>query len=321
MPLKSRLTLTLRTGLIAAFGLWLAAPAWSETFFFTTGNTDGKMAALTRPAASGKLETETADDFALEQTTVISGAVITGLLVPAGTPLAGISQVEVEIYHIFPQDSDMVRAINVPTRQNSPADVEIDSATRDSLAGTLGFSSALLTGNFTAAASVVDGIKKKPDQRTQGDGPKTGDEITITINFATPIILPAGHYFLRPEVRLTTGDFLWLSAARPILPPGTPFPADFLDLQAWIRNTDLKPDWLRIGGDIIGGTTPPTFNMTFSLIGNTISEAGTPGQPNCPGKTVSAFAHQFKGMADAATALGASSVGSLHDAIHLFCGR
>jgi hypothetical protein len=313
--------MTLRTGFIAAFGLWLAAPAWSETFFFSTGNTDGKMAALTRPVSSGKVETETADDFALEQTTVISGAVITGLLVPAGTPLAGISQVEVEIYHIFSQDSDTARTINVPTRLNSPSDVEIGSATRDSLARTLGFSSVPLTANFTAQSSVVDGIKKKPDQRTQGDGPKTGDEVAITINFATPIILPAGHYFMRPEVMLTSGDFLWLSAPRPILPPGTAFPADFLDLQAWIRNTDLKPDWLRIGADIIGGVTPPAFNMTFSLSGNTVPEAGTPGQANCHGKTVSALAHEFKGMSGAASTLGASSVGALQDAVDLFCGR
>ena len=29
----------------------------------------------------------------------------------------------------------------------------------------------------------------------------------------------------------------------------------------------LDPDWLRIGTDIVGGTTPPTFNMAFSITG------------------------------------------------------
>ena len=51
------------------------------------------------------------------------------------------------------------------------------------------------------------------------------------------------------------------------MPPGTPFPPGFTDLQEWIRNDQLAPDWLRVGTDIVGGTTPPTFNGTFSLVG------------------------------------------------------
>lgn len=50
------------------------------------------------------------------------------------------------------------------------------------------------------------------------------------------------------------------------------------DLQAWIRNSNLAPDWLRIGADIVGGATPPTFSMTFSLAGEGIPQAGTPGR-------------------------------------------
>jgi len=72
--------------------------------------------------------------------------------------------------------------------------------------------------------------------------------------------------------------------------PGTVFAGD---LQAWIRNSNLAPDWLRIGTDIIDGPTPPTFNMTFSLVGDTVPAAGVPGQANCHGKTVSALAKQF----------------------------
>jgi hypothetical protein len=310
---------TLRFGLMAAFGLSLAAPAWSAGFFFSTGNPDGKLGALTRRASPGKLETETADDFALEQTTVISRAVITGIIIPSGTALANISQVEVELYHIFPQDSDTSRTINVPTRVNSPGDVEIASATRDSFVSTLGFSATLAAANFTVANSVLNGIHMKPAQSTLGEGPKTGEEVVITISFTTPIILPAGHYFFRPEVLVTGGDFLYLSAPRPIIAPGTPFPLDFPDLQAWIRNSALAPDWLRIGTDIVDGATPPTFNMTFSLSGETIPEAGTPGRPNCHGTTVSALARQFNGMDQAASALSASNVVALQEAIHLFC--
>jgi hypothetical protein len=204
---------------------------------------------------------------------------------------------------------------------NSPADNEIDTATRDSFGGTLSFSSTLLNANFTVANSVVDSINKANTQHTGGEGPKTGEEVAITIHFTTPIILPAGHYFFRPEVQVTGGEFLYLSAPKPIKLPGTSFPPGFTDLQAWIRNFNLAPDWSRIGSDIIG--TPaagPTFNMTFSLSGDIILEAGTPGQPNCHGKTVSALAHEFGGMHGAAVTLDAASVGALQDSINLYCG-
>ena len=98
--------------------------------------------------------------------------------------------------------------------------------------------------------------------------------------------------------------------------PGTPFAGD---RQAWIRNMNLAPDWLRIGTDIVGGTTPPTFNMTFSLTGETIPEAGTPGQADCHGQTISALAHQFGGILSASSALGFSSVHALQDAFRVFC--
>jgi len=318
--MRSRLSLATA---ILMIGIGLAEPAWAEHFFFSTGNPDGRLGALSRRPSPGKIETETADDFALTETTVISQAVITGLIVPNTMPLASISQVEVELYHVFPLDSDLSRTIRVPTRVNSPADVEIDTATRDPLARTLSFSSTLLNPSFTVANSVVNGINASPNQLTHGEGPQSGEEVAITINFTTPIILPAGHYFFRPEVLVNGGDFLYLSAPRPIVPPGTPFPAGVTDLQAWIRNANLNPDWLRIGTDIIGiippATTAPTFNMTFSLAGDTVPEAGTPGQANCHGKTISALARQFRGINAAALALGASSVNDLQDSVGRFC--
>jgi hypothetical protein len=310
-----RLRLSSATAILI-IGIGFATPAWAQRFFFSTGSPDGKLGALTRPPSTGKLETETADDFVLLETTAISQADITGIIVPSGN----ISRVEVELYHIFPQDSDTTRTPQVNTRMNSPSDVEIDAATRDSLAGTLSFSSTLLSGSFTVANSVVNNINKFPNQHTGGEEAKTGEEVAITIDFTTPIILPAGHYFFRPEVQVTGGDFLYLSAPRPIVSPGTSFPPGFTDLQAWIRNANLAPDWSRIGGDIIGTNgVGPTFNMTFSLNGDTIPDAGTPGAKNCHGKTVSALAHEFGGMHEAAETLGASSVQALQAAIDLFC--
>ena len=34
----------------------------------------------------------------------------------------------------------------------------------------------------------------------------------------------------------------------------------------------LDPDWLRVGTDIVGGNTAPTFNAAFSLSGSAVPE-------------------------------------------------
>ena len=55
--------------------------------------------------------------------------------------------------------------------------------------------------------------------------------------------------------------------------PGSP--PFFPDLQSWTRDEMLDPDWLRIGTDIVGGRTPPTFNAAFTLAGEAIPEPST----------------------------------------------
>jgi hypothetical protein len=212
------------------------------------------MGTLSRPASAGLVQTETADDFVLSQCVVINQATFTGLL-PMGAQLASINRVEVEIYHVFPVDSDTSRTPAVPTRTNSPSDVEIDDATRDSLDGSLSAIATVVNPTFTALNSVVNGING-PNPFTGGEGPVTGTEVTITVTFDPPIFLPADHYFFRPEVGLSNGNFLWLSAPKPIV----------TDLQSWIRNDNLAPDWLRIGTDI---THQGPFNASFSLSGET----------------------------------------------------
>src|SRR5260370_38725900 len=81
--------------------VWLATPACAAPFFFSTGNPDGRLGALSQPPNGGKEETETADDFILTDTTVIRGATILGLI-PTGATAAGIRDVEGEGYHVFP---------------------------------------------------------------------------------------------------------------------------------------------------------------------------------------------------------------------------
>jgi hypothetical protein len=296
----------------------LATPLLAAQFSFSTGSPNGQLGALSRRPSPGKVETETADDFVLTETTVIKSATITGLI-PVGMPLGNITEVEIEVYHVFPLDSDVGRTsgppmfstAKVPTRMNSPSDVEIDTATRSRTGGTLATSARVVSANFTVSNTVVNNISLNAGN----EGSFSGEEVEITITFTNPIILPAGHYFFRPEVLVTNGDFLYLSGQRPLVP--APFSPD---LQAWIRNTNLLPDWLRIGTDIIDGApTPPTFNMAFSLTGETVPEAGTPGRPNCHGQSISAMAGQFGGIDAAASALGFSSVRSLQNAFALFC--
>jgi hypothetical protein len=299
--------------MLAAFALTacLATPLWAAPFFFGTGSANHALGALSRRPSPGSAETETADDFALPETTVITSATITGLI-PAGTPTENIRDVEVEVYHIFPADSDQKRLINVPSRGNSPSDKEIDIATRARTAGTLAISPRVLNTSFTADITVVNGISVK----APAEGSFTGEEVEITITFTSPIVLPSGHYFFRPEVLLSSGNFLYLSGSRPIVMPG-----GVTDLQAWIRNSNpnLFPDWLRIGTDIIDGGAPPTFNMSFSLSGETVPDAGTPGLPNCHGQSISALAHQFGNIRAAASVLGFSRVQALQNAFALYC--
>jgi hypothetical protein len=152
--------------------------------------------------------------------------------------------------------------------------MEIASATRDSLNGSLSFLTSTLNPNFSGLNTVVNGINKKPNQFTGGEGPASGQETQISVSFLLPVDLPADHYFFRPEAQLSSGNFLWLSAAGPIPPLFTG------DLQTWIRNEDLKPDWERVGTDVVG-PDDTRFNASFSLTGvavpGPIVGAGLPG--------------------------------------------
>jgi hypothetical protein len=238
-------------------------PVNAASFFFSTGTPDGKMATATRPDAS-KFEIETADDFLLTSATSISSATFTGLMPSTST----VKEVVVEIYRVFPNDSNAGRTSGsptfstpqVPTRVNSPSDVAFDS--RDS-SGTLTFTTSVVASALTAVNSVQPGgINPKPNQTTGGSGAVTGEEVEFTVNFTTPFSLPADHYFFVPQVELDNGDFLWLSASKPIVAPGTPF---LPDLQSWTRDGKLDPDWLRIGTDIVGAGA---FNAAFTLTGD-----------------------------------------------------
>jgi len=198
----------------------------------------------------------------------VAAAIFVGLLsaTPAGA-IPVVNDVEIELYHVFPIDSDTTRTPNVITRVNSPSDNNFAAA--DGALGQLTFTTTVLNPSFTAANSVVNGIRSAPNQFTGGEGPVTGTEVLFQVHFTTPFSLaPGDHVFFRPEVDFgSAANFLWLSAPKPIVPPGTPFANPAMDLQSWTRNDGpgaLAPDWSRIGTDI---THQGPFNATFSLTG------------------------------------------------------
>jgi hypothetical protein len=246
-----------------------------SSFFFSTGKPDGLIATISEPANAhnSHREFESADDFVLGSQTEIRQVSFTGLLTGGATP-KDVSNVVVEIYRVFPKDSNLTRTPKVPTRNNSPSDVAFQS--RNSAANGLQFQANVLSASFTAQASVSSAAKIGVNSR--GDGRVTGKEVVFNVTFDHSMDLPADHYFFVPQVGLAAGapagaHFLWLSAPKPIKPPGTPFPAGATDLQSWMRDDPaLAPDWLRIGTDIIKAGAPPTFqtyNATFALEGET----------------------------------------------------
>jgi hypothetical protein len=237
-----------------------ALPASADPFFFSTGAPDGLLASASRPDSPGRIEIETGDDFVLTGQTHLTNATFTGLI-PLGASLSSVNQVIVEVYRVFPKDSTVPPSGHVPTRANSPSDVAF--ASRSSPDSTLSFTATLLSSSFTAANSVLNGIHPEPTQFTGGEGQVRGQEVRFNVSFTSPFDLGADRYFFVPQVELSAGEFLWLSSPKPIAAPA--------DLQSWIRNEDLQPDWLRLGTDI---THQGPFNASFSLTG-TVPEPST----------------------------------------------
>ena len=241
--------------------LLAGVPSYAATFTFNSGLPDGLVGMGSRPASTGVPEVEAADDFVLAQATRVDRAKFYGLL-PEGST---VTSVRLEIYRLFPKDSTNPPSGHVPTRDNSPSDVAFAEREAD----TLSYSLSSL-GAFTVGNSVLNGIDPIPNQTTGGEGAVSGQQVLFDVALASPFVLPADHYFFIPQVQLDTGAFLWLSAAKPIAGGTGPFDPD---LQTWIRDEGLAPDWLRVGTDVIGGQA---FNASFELSGETVAAVPLP---------------------------------------------
>ena len=255
--MKRSLQTPVRCIALAALLACSTAFADGSSFTFSTGSPDGKIGMASRVAGASGIEIEAADDFVLAQHTNIDRASFTGLL-PAGVSASDVAAVRLEIYKVFPGDSQDPPSGRVPTRANSPGDVALAERENTDLSYTV----SLLNSSYTTANSVVNGINALPGIFTSGEGAVTGSEVRFDVALNSAFDLQAGHYFFVPQVDLgSKGTFLWLSAPKPITGGTGPFTGD---LQAWIRDTNLAPDWLRVGTDI---THQGPFNGSFELSG------------------------------------------------------
>jgi len=257
-------------------------PATAGDFVFRTGEPNGDAAVGARFPSHDRNEIEAADDFVLDQETAIRSATFTGLFGYRGS-LSAVQRVDVKIFRVFPLDSAEPPPGFVPTRTNSPADTAF--ASRTTADAGLTFTVKLLQQFFWGMRTALDEIRPSPHQTTGGELPVLGEKVRFEVVFTPPLVLPAGHYFFTPKVKMSNGNFFWLSTPRPTEPPGMVIDPDF---EAWIRNPHIAPSWLRIGSDIIDHGPDPTYNMAFSLAGDTCSDADTDSdgvrdcEDNCP---------------------------------------
>jgi hypothetical protein len=214
-------------------------------FFFSTGGPDARIGSRSEPGNvhNSNVEFETADDFILPVQTELDQATFTGLLTGGATTI-DISNVNIEIYQVFPKDSNTARTPIVPTRANSPADVAL--LARESSVNTLSFTTDVLSPSFTIANSVAS-----PAQIAVGGAstavPTSGEEIRFSVAF-TPPARPGP----RPLFLSTAGRALGHSACQLGLPVAIRSAADQAAAHTNITRlaslgTGRPPPWHRTG--------------------------------------------------------------------------
>ena len=102
---------------IVSLVMLLGTPAFADIYNNLTPN--NLMATAIRPDSPGSFEIETGDDFFLGTGARINSAKFVGLSVPGAGGTPAISQVVVEIYRVFPNDSDVGRTSGPPTFSTS----------------------------------------------------------------------------------------------------------------------------------------------------------------------------------------------------------
>eukprot|EP00276_Gloeochaete_wittrockiana_P020763 CAMPEP_0184340876 /NCGR_PEP_ID=MMETSP1089-20130417/9515_1 /TAXON_ID=38269 ORGANISM="Gloeochaete wittrockiana, Strain SAG46.84" /NCGR_SAMPLE_ID=MMETSP1089 /ASSEMBLY_ACC=CAM_ASM_000445 /LENGTH=282 /DNA_ID=CAMNT_0026668891 /DNA_START=230 /DNA_END=1078 /DNA_ORIENTATION=+ len=245
-------------------------------FQFSTGNPDGRFASNIQIDGP---EWESADDFAVCTPKDLASGSVYVLLPKKVNPLIHIAQAHFEIYRIFPNDSAPFDG-KVPSRTNSPSDVDLSPMARDTASGNLRVFPRLVKTSYSVSNSVFRRMFKLPaNVTTGGDGPLTGSLYEFNFVFKNPVSLPVGRFFAVFQLKYTSAGAslatfppLAVSAAGPT--PGTG------DLQSWGRKrgstatTNIFNDWERFGTDVVGGGVK--YNIAFSLTGCISTDASVP---------------------------------------------
>jgi len=152
-----------------------------------------------------------------------------------------------------------------------------------------------------------------------------------------------GTYFIN-SIHIFGGDFLGLfpgdltgltveiggaSLALPTIPIGPLYNPIFFNTDDLVVLNGTGLDAIATNRIVLRGFTAAMFfgfpldqiSMTEITVDGALAFAGTPGDPDCHGKSVSALARQFGGIASAASALGFASVQALQAAIKAFCNE
>jgi hypothetical protein len=118
----------------------------TSPFNFSTGLPDGLIGMASRPSSPGVIKIEAPDDFIATSDTTVNHATFIGLL-PSGASLLAVTQLNIEMYRVFPLDSVNPPSGNVPTRVNSPSDVAFDSRS-SAVVGDLTFTATMFGDQF-----------------------------------------------------------------------------------------------------------------------------------------------------------------------------
>ena len=108
-----------------------------------------------------------------------------------------------------------------------------------------------------------------------------------------------------------------------LTPPSTPggtWTESTLHIFSGSDGANPKAGLISDSAGALYGTTAEGGVYDAGTVFKLVSFAGLRGQPNCIGKSISALARKFGGLAAAAAALGYSSVQDLHDAVVGYCG-
>jgi len=133
--------------------------------------------------------------------------------------------------------------------------------------------------------------------------------------FGTIADISGSEVAFEPNFRITTASFPVVIGQDPVINPV--YMGDYD--QAVADNNFFYGQW----GDnrLPNPNVPAITHQPDVRFAKFLVFAGTPGQANCHGKSVSALAQQFGGINAAADALGFSSVQDLQEAIRAFCGE